>query len=450
MKRELKVGVFLFFSAALLTWVTLNIRNLPLLGPGAREVAISFDSAQGIRDKTPVELAGIQVGYVKRIELVDSKRAKVILAIRGDIALQKDVTASVRTKGFLGETFIVLIPGASAEPLPSGGISISGTTSSDINAFVGQLSGLAEDLKAITASVRQNVEGENSRLNRTLENIEVLTANLAHFTERNSQNFDQISANLAQLTASLRDIVLNNRENVDETLDRIANVAQTLDEGKGTLGRLIKDDSTVEKLNDSLDGLNEALGGFRQLKTEVGYHVEYLGTTNDLKHYVNLALKPKPDKFFLFEFVDDPAPDSTHVTEERLVTSGGNTSRVVTETETTREDRFLFSAQVAKTLYDFTLRGGIIESSGGVGVDYTKGPFGLSVSAFDFENDNEERPHLKGWSTVNLTRNFYVMGGVDDFISTQQDPDWFMGAGVRFVDDDIKSLLGSFGSAIKP
>ncbi|MFO1520033.1 MAG: MCE family protein, partial [bacterium] len=77
-----------------------------------------------------------------------------------------------------------------------------------------------------------------------------------------------------------------------------------------------------------------------------------------------------------------------------------------------------------------------------------KGPFGVQFSAFNFGNSANERPHLKAMATVNLTKGFYVLGGADDFISKQHGPDFFFGAGIRFLDEDIKSLLGAF--AFKP
>jgi hypothetical protein len=46
-----------------------------------------------------------------------------------------------------------------------------------------------------------------------------------------------------------------------------------------------------------------------------------------------------------------------------------------------------------------------------------------------------------------MTKNFYLIGGLDDFISIQQDTDWFMGAGIEITDDDVKSVLGLIGSA---
>jgi hypothetical protein len=34
------------------------------------------------------------------------------------------------------------------------------------------------------------------------------------------------------------------------------------------------------------------------------------------------------------------------------------------------------------------------------------------------------------------------LGGFDDFINTAHDLDWFLGAGIRLTDRDVKSLVG--------
>ena len=56
-----------------------------------------------------------------------------------------------------------------------------------------------------------------------------------------------------------------------------------------------------------------------------------------------------------------------------------------------------------------------------------------------------QRPHLKAMGVVNVTKNFYLLGGVDDFISNQSERSGFAGAGFRLVDDDIKSMMAGGG-----
>ena len=152
---------------------------------------------------------------------------------------------------------------------------------------------------------------------------------------------------------------------------------------------------------------------------------------------------------FLFEFVADstPSPDRELIVTD--VTTGGTTTTVETEREITKRDQFRFSAQIAQDFHDFTIRGGLIESRAGIGLDYQKKFFKPPVSAWDFRTDNGRRPHIKAWGTLNLTRNFFVLGGIDDPLNPDIPTDWFVGAGFQFVDNDVKSLLGLGAAAAR-
>jgi phospholipid/cholesterol/gamma-HCH transport system substrate-binding protein len=263
-------------------------------------------------------------------------------------------------------------------------------------------------------------------------------------TLQNEGNVNRIASNLADFSAELRNLLHQGRANVQESVDRIASITRKIDEGKGTIGKLVNDEETIEKLNEAVDNLNETLGGFRKLETEIGYHTEYMTQTHDFKHYVSLALKPAPDKAFLFDFVSDPSPTARHVDRTTDVTVNNATTTVTTSTATIDRSAFRFSAQLAKKFYDFQLRGGIIESTGGMGADYDIGPMSIRFSAYDFSTRYGERPHLKVGGDINVTKNFYLIGGADDLINPNQPVDYFVGAGFRLVDDDMKNLM-SFG-----
>jgi phospholipid/cholesterol/gamma-HCH transport system substrate-binding protein len=137
------------------------------------------------------------------------------------------------------------------------------------------------------------------------------------------------------------------------------------------------------------------------------------------------------------------------VIKDTEITAGGTTNTIHTLTSTYEPEKFRFSAQLAKKIYDFTLRGGIIESRGGVGLDYDKGPLSLKFSAFDFSTKYGDKPHLKAWGSLNLTKNFYFVGGADDIINPHQPVDWFVGGGLRLVDEDVKNLIGIGARAVR-
>lgn len=117
MKRitlELIVGLFVLAGILCLSWLSIKLGKMELLGGNYYEVSADFDSVSGLKKGASVELAGVEVGRVDRISLEPkSDRARVHLKIDEGVRLQDDVIASVRTRGIIGDKFIKLSPGGS-------------------------------------------------------------------------------------------------------------------------------------------------------------------------------------------------------------------------------------------------------------------------------------------------------------------------------------------------
>lgn len=404
-KQDLKIGFFTLLGLLILVYATLQVSEQTFSGSHTYTVSMVLDSAVGLNTKTPVEIAGVQVGTIDSFELEDGRRARVILRINDAVKLTQDVQAQIRTKGFLGESYVDLVQGESDTYLSDASKIEAVNPYVDLNKLTNELYAISEDVKLITGNMK------------------------GHFTE--GGNWDVTMENMAILS-----------EKLNESAEHIASISKKIDNGEGTVGKLVNDEETIDNLNRTVEGLSETLGAANRFQTEFGYHMEYLGESNNFKSYVGLKLKPRPDKYFQVDFAVDPAPPPDQRVTTSQVTAGGATTTVVTDQSTVSKNKFLVSAQLAKTFYDFTLRGGVIESTGGAGLDYNYGPAGLEFSAFDFRTDGSDKPHLKVLGHLNLTKNLYLVSGVDDFISNQQDPDWFLGAGFRIIDEDIKALFG--------
>ncbi len=448
---ETKVGLYAAAILLVIIWATFRVSDKTSVSSGGYAIKASFDNATGLKLKAPVELAGVKVGVVKDIELQNSRQALVTLALSKGVKLTQNSEAVLRTRGFLGETYVELIPGDPNLPEIAKGQTIENTMrTGDINSLVSQFNSIAEDIKHVTSSLKGMVGNDDSYpINRVVENLEAFTSAMKDITLRNEQNIDRVASNLAEMTDQLKEVIANGRANVEESMQNIASITRKIDEGEGTVGKLVNDDETVEKLNEAVDNLNSTLGGFRRLEMEVGFHTEYLTSSKDFKNYVDVALSPTPDKALLIGVVSDPDPRPTYVDQTTNVTVGGNTTTVTTQSATIDRQKMRFSAQLAKSFYDFRIRGGIIESTGGMGLDYNKGVVGLHFSAFDFSTRFSQKPHLKASGDINLTPNIYLTGGADDIIQTNGPrPDWFVGAGFRFVDEDIKSLVATGGKSL--
>src|ERR1700704_1724369 len=70
----------------------------------------TFNNIEGITDKSPVKVFGVEVGTVKSVELEDG-RARVTVALKKGLTLYKNATMRIRSTGIIGTKFIALDPG---------------------------------------------------------------------------------------------------------------------------------------------------------------------------------------------------------------------------------------------------------------------------------------------------------------------------------------------------
>jgi phospholipid/cholesterol/gamma-HCH transport system substrate-binding protein len=118
--REIAVGLFLLLGLFCLGYMAFHTGELSFLQPPSYRIRARFDSAEGLVARASVEIAGVPVGHVRRITLVDY-RAEVELDLDKSVQLQDDAIASIRQKGIIGETFILITPGGSPRIVPPGG-----------------------------------------------------------------------------------------------------------------------------------------------------------------------------------------------------------------------------------------------------------------------------------------------------------------------------------------
>ena len=118
-RNELAVGVFVIIGVAAIGYLSASIGGVEFFpGPKTR-VTARFASIGDLKSGASVRLAGVQVGEVEAIRLVDYA-ADVSLALDATVEIPADTIASIRTSGLLGESFILLRPGGAEKNLKSG------------------------------------------------------------------------------------------------------------------------------------------------------------------------------------------------------------------------------------------------------------------------------------------------------------------------------------------
>ncbi|MBF0460521.1 MAG: outer membrane lipid asymmetry maintenance protein MlaD [Magnetococcales bacterium] len=117
-KLELMVGLFVLTGLLALAWLSIKMARMELVGNDHVPLYANFSSIAGLKAGASVEIAGVEVGRVDTITL-DTKEfeARVRMQIKPNIPIQEDAIASVRTKGLIGDRYIIISPGGSPKLL---------------------------------------------------------------------------------------------------------------------------------------------------------------------------------------------------------------------------------------------------------------------------------------------------------------------------------------------
>lgn len=488
MSATAKLGALMLASLVVLAIFILNIEKISLEGAAnRREVRASFASVAGLDAKSPVRTAGVRVGVVEKIEL-DGSRALLTLSLDPSVPLHEGATATLRSIGLLGDLYVDLDPGPADAPPLGEDVVIAGTSPSGLEEVLQKASSIGDDVKGITTSIRGAVGGEKGqeRLEEILDNIRELSASIRDLVAANRGDVDATVANFREFSATLRDelpklaeklnrvadgvdeVVASNRDNLHDSLENIRDLtarlrtsADNLNEitgkiaaGEGSIGKLVNDDTTVNRLNRTLEtvesgvsSLRDTIGRPERWKLDVSIRSESLPRINDSRTSFGGELFTSDRKFVKAGLVDSPQGRRRETEETTTTTHPDGTSDTIVESKVRTTDNFTWNAQAGYVVGNTRLRAGLFESTGGVGIDQSlfRNRVGLTFEAYDFDRD-VKGPHIRLEARWFVNDNVFTYAGWDDpRYSKRQSA--FVGAGIRWTDDDLKYLLGSVASA---
>ena len=118
-KAEIATGAFLLVGLAALAYLSISIGGLKLLPRDSYRLRARFSNVGDLKLRAPVKVAGVTIGSVEAIRLVDYF-AEVELAVDRKVQLPTDTIASIASAGLLGESHVSLSPGAADQNLAAG------------------------------------------------------------------------------------------------------------------------------------------------------------------------------------------------------------------------------------------------------------------------------------------------------------------------------------------
>ncbi len=491
-----KVGIFALIGVGLLAYLSVRVGKIPLTKREDRiNVYVVFDTVSGLEEKAEVRLAGVVIGRVMRIYLRNSKAA-VEVAVDRSAQLRVDARARITFQSMVGVSYLEFLPVSATAALANQGTEFRGEVTpgfadlaGSTTALMTKLSLIADDMKLVSESAKNAIgtqQGEQ-QLKGILQKIDQATSNMNLMIAQNRQDVDKAVAAIREFAETLRDMTPRVMHRVEQLADRadsmvsgnqaeiremmkklnaasgrlddvladVGDITKNVKEGKGTIGKLVAEDTVHQELTETLSKFRETMSSAKEfldktsrIKAYLGYHGEYLTNESEFKNYVTVKLELREGRYFLFELANDPYGKETTVTEDKITETETEEDGVVRLVRTHKyskttktEKRALFSLQYASRFGPLTLRGGLIESEGGFGTDLNlmNDRLMLSVEAFDFDEDNYD-PHLKFTSRFDIYKSFYITAGVDQILNEQR-RSFYTGFGLMFREDDIKYIF---------
>ncbi|MDA9793202.1 MlaD family protein [Bacteriovoracaceae bacterium] len=456
--NELKVGFLTILAIASLAIVSLKLtQNQSGFGEYV-EYKSYIENASGIFPRTSIKVAGINSGRIKSIQL-HNRKALITFEILKKIKLSDGSNLKIRSVGFLGDKYIDLDPGAfNGERLPSGSL-VEAKTGGGLEDLAKDASSIMKDVKGIVASLKESMEDENrqnvikqiiSNIKDFSEDAKKITKSLKDATAGEDSSLSRILTNIEKTSEQLEfetdrfedGSLAQKLQKIGPILDKADKVAEDLrimtadlKSGKGTLGRLMRDDEVVDQVSETLSSVNKLVNRINNIEADLALFTGFNSDSGNHTQF-DVDIFPAPERFFRLGFAkNDFGPDGG--TETTSTTGGVATTSRVVET-----GKIKFNLMIGRMIQNFSIRAGLIESTGGVGLDYHFPDYGsrFTMEMFDYREDIG--PNLRVTFEVRMWNVFYTRLSGEDLISKADKQTGTISFGLRFTDQDLSSLLG--------
>ncbi len=467
---------------------------------------VMFRDASRLATGSPVMIAGVRVGEVSALR-VNGELARVDLVLRDGLQIPVDSWINKRAESAFGDSYLEIVMGDSDVMLASGGqllhVQEGGSTDTVLRAIArtmpkidrgldtahdamldgrrwieGTLRERAEDVDRYLAEDRiGSALGQADRAMARLEDGTTRAADaVADATPRIERGLDNADKAITSARRQIKDFkqslqegLANARDGmdrVDKPIDDAAEVVAAINNGssddwRGTLGRLINTPDLSDTLEDGTDVLRNGAAGLVRFHSWIGMRFEMNLFSQVPRVYVTTELSAKNDKFYLLEISRDPLGSVPNTSLNENPGSAPYT-RTIQITDGIR-----FSAEFGKRFGPLQLRGGIKDSTPGIGADLVLHRNHVRLSADLFGNIGDV-PDLKMSAAYAVFRGLYVLAGVDnalenpgylpiradaspvpeEFNKVRYGRDYFLGAALYFDDQDLATLLRFYGALL--
>ncbi len=452
---ELKVGLLTLFALASVVFMSVKVTsNQSGFGQHTQYRTI-LDDASGIFEKSAIKVAGINAGRIKSIELQGNK-ALLTFELRDDIKVTKNSRLKIKSVGFLGDKFIDVDLGAGGARLKEDEF-LPSETGGGFDQLGKDAGEMMKEIKEVAILVKESLKEKDgsNRLEKITANIRDITEKVKGLIDRNDEKVDEIVENVKDITAQLqyetdrlqKDSLMSDLKKIGPILDNADAAVRDLKEiiadvkdGKGTVGKLLRDDAVVDQVSQTLSSVNRLVNRINNIEADIGLSTGVNSRIGGDTRF-DLDIYPAPERFFRIGVVtNDYGPMIEQEKETCASTDGGAES--CTETRKLNKSQFKFNLQIGRRIQRLGIRAGLIESTGGVGIDYFFPDWGIRTGMEVFDYQKDAGPNLRLLSEVKIWNVMFARIAGEDLVAKDGKSSATVSLGLRFNDQDLAALIG--------
>jgi len=457
---------------------------------------------------SPVVIAGVRVGEVSSLEVSDGL-ARVDMKLRDDTHIPVDSWITKKAESAFGDSYLEIIPETPEAGAPTTRELQSGerithviegtSTDSALRAIAQTMPKIDQGLDRVHDVALQGrdwshgvledrlagaqhwlddngIDRALSSADSAMERLETGTtkaADAVHDVDP-AHTFDRIDSAITSARKQMKNVktgivdglhaARDGFDRIDPQVDQAAQIMEAINEGsgedwKGTLGRLVNTPKTADTIENATEDLHDATHSLNQFRAFLGLRGELNFYSGEPRVYLTAEIRSRNDKFYLVElekgglggFPGDQLSDIP--------------SSAAYQRYQTIRDQLRFTAQFGKQIGFLQFRGGLKDSSPGIGIDVLAGHLKVSTDLF---GSLDHTPRLKITGAYEVLRSVYVIGGVDDALNSphtlnivtgntdvpvflehlRYGRDYFLGGTLYFTDEDLALMIRVYGALL--
>jgi phospholipid/cholesterol/gamma-HCH transport system substrate-binding protein len=269
--REIKTAILVLTSILLFIWGYSFLKGKDLFN-NYKTFFVEYTNVEGLAPSAAVTINGLVVGKVKTITISDKGTLLVELQLSTDFPISKTSTATLYDGSLIGGKQVSIHPNFKDKSIAENGDYLVGNSQASLMDSLGdKLSPVAAKVEKVLTSADQLIAGFNSVLDaKGQENLKKTLAELSetmaqfHKVSLNANtildenkgqlkgvvsNFNKVSNDFSKISDSLNKADLGKTvRNLNTALGKVDGLMRDLDSGKGTMGKLLKDEALYKNL----------------------------------------------------------------------------------------------------------------------------------------------------------------------------------------------------------